>query len=919
MISVRLRNLDTCGLYSEVHFQTGPRPSFFRRSGGRAGRLGGSPDRNRAAHLISERLGPASPKPAPTGMPMAAPESVAGGPTRGRGLRASCSGCYESKKQCDTPGPPEKCRRCVRLNLDCVFLERLKPGPKGGRRDGRGRRRRKGRHSSSGSASDDIDDDDVSTPIDDRPPVLPIAGPGRRARMASDVGGARPELPLLSRAVSLPFAAPEPPPHAFSMSLPPVRLSHSMQLPPAPYPHYFAHDPAAGTMPPAALMSPGYSGAMYAPPMDGQVYMPVADPALGWAGGFHPAAAYGDPNLGSPFTPPYPHSPAPIPRPIAAGPPLPDSDTLNLIMSSYLGPLYYTFPLPIRSELVSGLSDGTVPEYLACSVMFWALWYGRDLPDVLGESGRRTACSQLFARATVGIGPDLDRTLTGYDALFPPGSAQDGYRAAALQEYRRTAVSVCMALNFLVSVAAGFGTPNGEPHTDLHALLSLAFRAARAAKLNSESAYAEQHPSAASPFSAADPLIEHGRRTWWFLACASWTASAMHGTSPDGGPAGIGECGGVGMYLTPGEYETVRSGRNGDSPPGPRAPELPAAVPSPSIEPGSLYALSPQSEGMIQELVRKRGSVPRAGSSGTIGGLAPRAEAGGHHEVRPSSEPFAPAASWTKLVMLIGRIAAFRAGRQRPYETEDGQRDALLAELGGWYADLPDGVKELDVAFLRRPKCGLEKEGSEADAWRTVLGYVWDVAHYLPYRARAPFEPRRQRRRGCGARLRLARQPGLPRGAGARYPRVGAAQAAPRHEAQDGAHVAPVLPVLRRPHRARPPGLPPLRLGGLGAAPRRGGPAAGGLRHARRRGGEAARPAHRGAGGGAWRRRRMVVRDLDRGLGLMLMGWRRLPADAASDVVDCSLTDMARPCMLLAFQPLYLISDSVATDFLTEK
>ena len=55
-------------------------------------------------------------------------------------------------------------------------------------------------------------------------------------------------------------------------------------------------------------------------------------------------------------------------------PPLPDNDVVMDLTSFYLGPLFLSLVVAIRSDVVNRLNDGTLPDFLFCAQLFWTVW-----------------------------------------------------------------------------------------------------------------------------------------------------------------------------------------------------------------------------------------------------------------------------------------------------------------------------------------------------------------------------------------------------------------------------------------------------------------------------------------------------------------------------------------------------------------
>lgn len=154
-------------------------------------------------------------------------------------------------------------------------------------------------------------------------------------------------------------------------------------------------------------------------------------------------------------------------RPLAILPPLPGDDSdMQGLMSSYFQVLFLAFSLPIRSELLRGLSQRTIPDFLVYSLLFWSSWYHLNLPEVLGRQRHRHLFSVLYDRMLASLMPALEASLVGYDGHF--SSSDESEAAGLLSEeeineinarklaYKEQVMAVGMSLVHITSVAMSF-------------------------------------------------------------------------------------------------------------------------------------------------------------------------------------------------------------------------------------------------------------------------------------------------------------------------------------------------------------------------------------------------------------------------------------------------------------------------------
>lgn len=333
--------------------------------------------------------------------------------------------------------------------------------------------------------------------------------------------------------------------------------------------------------------------------------------------------------------------------------PLPDASMLNLFMNRYLHSLYMSLPLTIRSEVCVELARGILPDFAAYSIMFWTLWFDRELAEQVGPQHPQLL-RQLFHRVEVAIRPAIESTLAGCADSKSDEDVPDWVVDAAgrkRREYRYLAASVCMSMLHLINVALAFRDPTEEPYSDVRRLLELTIRVAKTAKLNSARFYRK-------PGGRSCAVSERARRAWWSLAIGDIQIAIMTGTQPK---MRADESLEVGMQMAEPEFEEQKKTVEADL-------VLPLAEQSsPEMNEGSPEAALVFSN-VLNNSFRPDGSLSHP-----------------HHHVR--------------LFFLIAQAVEYRKSHKDVSSAGPG-RDAILTNLERWFADLPKEAQALDLGRL---------------------------------------------------------------------------------------------------------------------------------------------------------------------------------------------------------------------------
>lgn len=156
-------------------------------------------------------------------------------------------------------------------------------------------------------------------------------------------------------------------------------------------------------------------------------------------------------------------------HPLQSLPSLPDEDGhVHMLLSTYFGPLYFTFPSTIRSYLLEGLTRRTVPDFLIYTLLFWTSFYALDLQQSMGRRRHRQSLLALYGRMNSSLMPSLEIVLSGYEAFF---ASEDSKASAGILTgtelgdltkrklaFKERAVAVVMSLIHLLSMTMLFKT-----------------------------------------------------------------------------------------------------------------------------------------------------------------------------------------------------------------------------------------------------------------------------------------------------------------------------------------------------------------------------------------------------------------------------------------------------------------------------
>lgn len=414
-------------------------------------------------------------------------------------VRSACTPCFDSRKKCivgkgtsdseddkaDTGGSGSladqwACRRCIRLGIvdRCIFEAKKKPGPKpdglvkpspvvaaGGKKEPRsGTTRAKNTTKSLKAASKSLEPlefSEASEGSDEEASKersrTKAAAPASTSASAPRGETRAPKQRLQSRRKSAKSSRVATPKKAPSDELKPRNESTLEVL--------AVNAPITGT----SFSLPGLvSGTM------GNVRTVTATQGLpgfradGTSFTFAPSMSWDGMVPGPSMLPPQPNIAdlKPLP-PVQALPSLPDDDDQILsLLSTYFGPLFLNFPVPIRSELLDGLARRTVPDFLMYCILFWVSWYSLDLPVAMGRRRHRELFSVLYERMQASLMPSLEVVLTGYDAYFAAADVSAALGTLTEEElrdlsrrklaFKERAVAVVLSLIHLLSMAMLF-------------------------------------------------------------------------------------------------------------------------------------------------------------------------------------------------------------------------------------------------------------------------------------------------------------------------------------------------------------------------------------------------------------------------------------------------------------------------------
>lgn len=210
--------------------------------------------------------------------------------------------------------------------------------------------------------------------------------------------------------------------------------------------------------------------------------------------------------------------------------PLPDPELLNLAMNRYIRTLYMGLPVAVRCEVCTELARGTLPDFMAYSLVFWTFWFDTELAGRCGAQ-YPAVLRQLFRRIDTAIRAAVELVLVGCpdEGDEGPGRYAPDWAMNASgkkrKEYRSLATSVLVALLHLINVAMAFKDPTSEPYSDVRQLLQLAVGVAKTAGINTPRFFR-------NPGGRGCPVSERARRTWWSLAIGDIQLGVMSGVAP---------------------------------------------------------------------------------------------------------------------------------------------------------------------------------------------------------------------------------------------------------------------------------------------------------------------------------------------------------------------------------------------------
>lgn len=649
--------------------------------------------------------------------PPAAPEGDAEVDAEQGLLRLSCLRCYASRKRCETPGAPAECARCHRLGVECVYLQRRKPGPKPGsvrKKPGR-RGRRSGSKKVQADEPDAASDDDW---VEETNKNNDSSGPRTEIRSEGSAARRRSDIPHLLQ----PLASIEGFGTATTLAgHPNFNFGASVE-------EATRHEDEDGRF---SALVPEDAGYLY----------------LDESNGSATSASLEDKDPTSPL------------QPLALYPALPDNDVVNLVIGRVIGPLFMSMPVAVRTELRADLTSNRLQDFQVASLLFFGLWYDKSLPDLIGPAVHTDLLQTSYARFQSTILAPLELVIAGHDALFGPDTSdfQDSYGAdlsIRLQrklEFKSLAVTVLQSLIYVLAVALNFKTSTADPFSDLDSLIRLAVFAAKASKLNIERIYHTPHELASI---GIPPLVEAARRCWWTLALIDRQVAVMYDRDTI---IKMEECMEIGLHVAEGEFEERKRiaslGAAGPPPPGPgppaeAVPKTPsaAAQPSPGKEAGlgHIYAFSAASAEMVATLVAARTPSLRrpapsqiapenagptivqddrdAGINEVLAVALPRQPV--HPQLRPASR-FDPVKNYVRLVSAIERTTEHRRSSPLPY-WNPGDRTEINAELDSLFDSLPSAIRDLDLMSLRAPQTdSTASDRSSADVRHVLLNVIY--------------------------------------------------------------------------------------------------------------------------------------------------------------------------------------------------
>lgn len=352
--------------------------------------------------------------------------------------------------------------------------------------------------------------------------------------------------------------------------------------------------------------------------------------------------------------------------------------------------------------------------------------------------------------------------LRGYDALFvddnpsmQPGDEE--LNNARKEEYKENAVYVVICLLHLLSVAINFKNPTLVPFSDYKAMLQLAVKTSRAARLNCEDIYGYKSQVPGRRRQKHSRLLERARRAWWVLMLMDRHLAIMFDTEPE---IKLEECAEIGLHISDGAYEHIKrmqeiaeagekqsspgsvdSGSAGSvasagtpasaAPPKPTPPPPPPAASSsasPKQDLSHLYPFSNSSNEMMAYLVSRsnsgnisRGTVPEFPLP-----IAPPPVYELAH-LRSSIGPegmFSPTASYIRIFILFERIMNYRRNHSQPY-LNSPDRTEILSEMDRWFQELPDALRTMDTTVLRKPEIGLPSQVGVQDEKNAIGMIAW--------------------------------------------------------------------------------------------------------------------------------------------------------------------------------------------------
>lgn len=464
-------------------------------------------------------------------------------------------------------------------------------------------------------------------------------------------------------------------------------------------------------------------------------------------------------------------------------------DIANLLVSSYLGPLYLvslfhrasrarpatpepltchnapprfqSFPLGIRTELLGLFSSGHCPPHLSDAIFFFALWYDPSIASVLGTASK-SLLGLVFRRFQATVLPAIEQVLVGYDSLF---SLEDRLMAMGFSPapdlitrkhaYKAKAVSVVMAMLYVIVVTLHFKTSTRDPFSELEILLRLTIRAAKAAKLNDEALF---HTVTELHGLAAPPLVEGGRRAWWYLTLIDRQVSLLYNREM---LISMEECLPVKLHVSEGEYEerkrlaslppatTATVSAPSGNPPGPPGTSPPQALSLETRDLTHLYPYSAAGTAMVATLIQNRDSshghqeptvssteiitLPRIGPPRRTSVSVDGANKAGIHPQLDLTIPrarFDPVRHHVALMGLFERIVEHRKFNPKPFLPTQTWLQ-IRSELEMWFQELPPGIKDLDKAVLRKPEIGMPATNrSDAGAMHILHRVIYLLLMY---------------------------------------------------------------------------------------------------------------------------------------------------------------------------------------------